>query len=86
VTVELTLVEFVTRVIGGCITSPEVEEAAIEAAAESAIDAVRFWDESHLPVPLSPDCQVGKHGACSGDSWDDAADSPARCPCTCHTG
>jgi len=33
---------------------------------------------------LSPDCTVGKHGACSGGSWDFAHDRPGPCPCSCH--
>lgn len=33
----------------------------------------------------SPDCEVGKHAACSGDGWDHENDRPAACPCLCHT-
>ena len=32
----------------------------------------------------SPDCDVAKHTACSGDAWDHEADLPARCACGCH--
>ena len=35
-------------------------------------------------VPLSPDCRVGSHRACTGDAWDHVADGPAVCPCECH--
>jgi hypothetical protein len=35
---------------------------------------------------VSPDCRAAKHGACSGDAWDDAADKvvPCECRCTCE--
>jgi hypothetical protein len=33
---------------------------------------------------LSPDCEAGKHRACSGDAWDVAVDEPRRCECSCH--
>jgi len=33
---------------------------------------------------LSPDCVVGKHVACSGDSWSFEADATMPCPCYCH--
>jgi len=34
---------------------------------------------------LSPDCTVGKHVACSGDSWNFTRDESTACPCSCHT-
>ena len=33
-------------------------------------------------VPKSPDCAVGKHQACNGDSFADDRLTP--CPCACH--
>lgn len=30
---------------------------------------------------LSPDCEAGKHTACSGDAWDHQLDAPASCQC-----
>lgn len=33
---------------------------------------------------LSPDCEQGKHKACTGDAWDFAVDEPRRCECSCH--
>lgn len=35
-------------------------------------------------TPISPDCEQGKHGACSGAAWDHDNDSPADCTCSCH--
>lgn len=35
-------------------------------------------------ITPSPDCQVGKHAACSGGAWDEIRDEPAPCPCLCH--
>lgn len=29
----------------------------------------------------SPDCEQGKHDACSGDAWDKDKDEPTRCGC-----
>lgn len=34
-----------------------------------------------MSSPVSPDCEQGKHDACSGDAWDHTADAPARCAC-----
>lgn len=34
---------------------------------------------------MNPDCRDGKHASCSGDGWDTKADTPAPCPCDCHT-
>ncbi|GAA4762406.1 hypothetical protein [Microbacterium gilvum] len=36
------------------------------------------------PLPISPDCEPGKHSACTGDAWDDVKDVPAPCSCACH--
>ncbi|WP_181131604.1 hypothetical protein [Rathayibacter sp. AY2B5] len=33
---------------------------------------------------LNPECEVGKHGACHGDAWNQETDEPADCTCTCH--
>lgn len=33
---------------------------------------------------MNPDCRDGKHQACAGDGWDEAAEAPAPCPCECH--
>jgi len=32
-----------------------------------------------------PECGVGKHQNCDGESWDKKTDGPAVCPC-CHSG
>jgi hypothetical protein len=32
----------------------------------------------------NPDCESGKHAACSGTGWDFAADRLANCTCVCH--
>lgn len=32
----------------------------------------------------NPDCVAGKHAACAGDAWDEAADGLVGCGCTCH--
>jgi hypothetical protein len=32
------------------------------------------------PKPC-PECQQGKCGNCTGDSWDDELDEPGLCPC-----
>lgn len=37
-----------------------------------------------MTEPASPDCQQGKHTACSGDAWDHEGDRPATCACACH--
>jgi len=37
-----------------------------------------------VPDPLSPDCEVAKHTACSGDAWDLLADEVTACTCACH--
>lgn len=29
----------------------------------------------------SPDCEQGKHDACSGDAWDMDQDEPTECQC-----
>jgi len=36
--------------------------------------------------PINPDCRAGKHRACSGTAWDDAADEITGCSCRCHEG
>lgn len=33
----------------------------------------------------SPDCEQGKHHACSGDAWDKDNDCPTPCAC-CKVG
>lgn len=33
---------------------------------------------------MNPDCEQGKHTACSGDAWDFARDAPKACGCDCH--
>ena len=38
-----------------------------------------------VPDPLSPDCEVHKHDACSGDAWDLLRDEITACTCHCHT-
>lgn len=30
---------------------------------------------------LSPDCEQGKHDACTGEAWDKEADGPTLCGC-----
>lgn len=35
-------------------------------------------------MPISPDCDYGKHRACHGDAWDTVTDSLTRCDCECH--
>lgn len=34
--------------------------------------------------PIDPDCTVGKHHACIGNTWDVERDEPADCACPCH--
>lgn len=36
--------------------------------------------DGHL-VGACPECQVGKHGNCSGEAWCGPCDEPAPCPC-----
>lgn len=36
-------------------------------------------------ITPNPDCQAGKHTACSGEAWDDTMDELAACPCLCHS-
>jgi hypothetical protein len=38
-------------------------------------------------MPLSPDCELNKHTACTRDSaaWSDVRDAPVDCTCRCHT-
>lgn len=38
-----------------------------------------------MSTHLSPDCRDGKHHACVGTAWDDAADELTGCTCPCHT-
>lgn len=33
---------------------------------------------------MNPECRDGKHGNCDGSGWDDEADAPGECTCTCH--
>lgn len=33
---------------------------------------------------MNPDCRDGKHRACAGGGWDEAAEAAAPCPCKCH--
>lgn len=33
---------------------------------------------------MSPDCQQGKHTACTGDDWNHERDERQPCPCDCH--
>lgn len=35
---------------------------------------------------VNPDCQTGKHAACSGGGWDLSSDRPVPCRCACHHG
>lgn len=50
-------------------------------------------DPAELAIPLAPisagrldpDCRAGKHAACLGQAWDEAADRMVPCGCTCHT-
>jgi hypothetical protein len=37
-----------------------------------------------MTVHLSPDCEVLKHTACSGDAWDLDTDQATPCTCPCH--
>jgi len=32
----------------------------------------------------SPDCTARKHGACTGDAWDEDNDEMVACACGCH--
>ena len=34
-------------------------------------------------LPLCPECRVGKHGNCNGQTWDAWVDDFVRCPCSC---
>jgi len=34
---------------------------------------------------VSPDCEVLKHDACTGDAWDEVADRIDSCFCPCHS-
>lgn len=36
------------------------------------------------PEPRNPDCEQGKHGACSGYALDEPADLICCCQCACH--
>jgi hypothetical protein len=33
---------------------------------------------------VSPDCDAGKHTACSGGAWDFEYDAATACECGCH--
>lgn len=37
-----------------------------------------------MSATMNPDCRDGKHRACAGDGWDEAAEAAAPCPCDCH--
>lgn len=39
---------------------------------------------AQIAATLNPDCEQGKHTACSGDGWDRKADERAPCDCLCH--
>jgi hypothetical protein len=48
------------------------------------VTAVRVRTRYPDDYAVSPDCQVGKHVACSGDAWDVVDDVPTACECDCH--
>lgn len=35
-------------------------------------------------IYVNPDCWNGKHRACAGDAWNEEADAPTSCECSCH--
>lgn len=37
-----------------------------------------------MTEPLDPDCEVGKHAACSGRALDPTTDELTPCACPCH--
>ena len=37
-----------------------------------------------VPDATSPDCEVKKHQACSGDAWDMLRDEITTCKCPSH--
>ncbi|WP_205529090.1 hypothetical protein [Microbacterium halotolerans] len=45
----------------------------------------RTTTDTARDAPRSPDCVAGKHRACGGDAWDDAADDVCDCRCGCHS-
>jgi hypothetical protein len=36
------------------------------------------------PAPVSPECAVLRHAACTGDAWSDRLDVLVVCTCACH--
>jgi len=62
------------------------------------MSAVRYPEDDETPrdrmvadngaatATVNPDCSAGKHKACSGTAWDDAADALTTCTCSCHGG
>lgn len=38
-------------------------------------------EDDKPPEAICPDCEVGKHLACTGGAWDHLLDAPAVCSC-----
>jgi hypothetical protein len=36
------------------------------------------------PAPVSPECVVNRHAACTGDAWSERLDLLVACTCACH--
>ena len=44
----------------------------------------RFGNDGSATQHISPDCEVGKHRACTGMAWCFIEDAATSCTCKCH--